>query len=402
MRAYYLSHELAKQHQVHILSTDNAHRLEQEALPISSDISVQYLPTLDYRTIASSRTKKAHYSEESKSGLLGKTAVKALNSFPISSYIGEGGYRYRKAAFKAACQLIDEGKITHLWSSFRPYADHEIAAQLKAKYPQLLWIADYRDIHVDTLKDNVFWRSYQERKAKALMADADVVTTISKGCLDHLSHLGKKRMILYNGLPAVSTIDSSQLSTDKLQFTFTGSLYGENRDPSPLFEALRKLLDTGEVDPSKININYAGKDSHKWKSYIDRFQLEQISTIHGMLPYAEALELQQRSHINLLLTFSHPEVLGALTGKLFEYIASRKLILCLIKGVKDPEVETFVEQYSHGSTYYQRAADQPHILSFVQTAYHHFSAGDSSYFLHTKSIDDLRWPQLAARLTAAI
>ena len=402
MRAYYLSHELSKEHEVHVISTDNAHRLEQEALPISTDISVQYVPTYDYRTITSKKTSKTHYSEGTKSSLLGRTAVKVLNSFPISSYLGEGGYRYRKAAYGAACQIIDGGGITHIWSSFRPYADHEVAAQLKRKYPHLVWVADYRDIHVDALKDNVYWRGHQERKAQRLMASADLVTTISEGCLDHLSHLGKRQMLLYNGLPAVESTSTDKLPTDKLHITFTGSLYGDNRDPSPLLDAIRQLLDQQLIDQSKIMINYAGKDSLKWESYINRYELETIATIHGMLPYAEALELQQRSHINLLLTFAHPDVQGALTGKLFEYIASRKLILCLIKGSRDTEIEHFVDRYSDGATYYQDSKDRPHILSFVQTAYQHFKAGNSTYFKHSKPIDELTWPNLANRLLGAL
>ena len=399
MRAYYLSHELAKEHQVHVISTENAHRLEQEALPISTDISVQYVPTYDYRTITSKKTSKTHYSEGTKSSLLGRTAVKVLNSFPISSYLGEGGYRYRKAAYRAACQIIDGGGITHIWSSFRPYADHEVAAQLKRKYPHLVWVADYRDIHVDVLKDNVYWRGHQERKAQRLMASADLVTTISQGCLRHLTGIGQRQIVLYNGIPALQQkAGTSTLQHDELQITFTGSLYGHSRDPSLLFRALRSLLDGGHIESSRININYAGKDATKWSSYVTKYQLEHISTVHGMLTYDESLQLQQSSHINLLLTFSHPEVLGAITGKMLEYLQSRKLILCLIKGVKDAEIETFVSTYSHGSTFYADTSSLAPIVDFLLDAYQHTIKADTAYFSHDRSIEKLTWPYLSRQL----
>jgi len=400
MRAYYLSHEFLHHFdQVAVLSTTNAMRLEQEQLPISKDISVQYIPTFDYRTITSARSQKSHYKEETKSGLLGQVAVKALNSFPISSIIGEGGYRYRRAAFRAACDLIEQGTITHLWSSFRPYADHEIAAQLKAKYPQLVWIADYRDIHVDVLKDNVYWRGYQKSKATKLMANADLVTTISQGCLDHLKHIGQRQIVLYNGLPALTNESANpELSYDKLQITFTGSLYGDSRDPSLVLRAIALLISSGKLDPAKISINYAGKDAAKWRSWMEKYQLLSISTIHGMLPYYKSLELQQRSHINLLLTFSHPDVLGAVTGKMLEYLQSRKLILCIIKGVRDLEIERFISRYSHGSTFYSDADTLQPMCDFIAKAYEHMLAADISYFTHDKPIEELSWSHLSWQL----
>lgn len=399
MRAYYLSHELAKQYSVHVISTDNAHRLEQEALPISTDISVEYVPTSDYRTISSRKSKKTHYSEGTKSSLLGRTAVKALNSFPISSYFGEGGYRYRKAVYRAACQIIDRGEITHIWSSFRPYADHEIAAKLKARYPDLIWVADYRDIHVDVLKDNVYWRRYQQKKATKMMAEADLVTTISQGCLDHLKDIGKRQMVLYNGLPTMTAKStSSQLNHDKLQITFTGSLYGDSRDPSLLLKAIAKLLTDGSIDSARININYAGKDTAKWRVWMEKYRLLPISTIHGMLTYDRSLELQHSSHINLLLTFSHPHVLGAVTGKMLEYLQSRKLILCIIKGVEDVEIESFISRYSHGSTFYSDADSLQPISDYLLQAYGHMLTADSSYFTHDKPIKELTWSHLCRQL----
>jgi len=403
MRAFYLSQELAQHFQyTHVLSSDNAFRLEQESLPIHSKIIVDYLPTYDYRTITSKRSKNSHYSEESKSTFLGKSAVKILNSFPYSSYIGEGGYKYRKTSFKKAVEIIKEKNISHIFSSFRPYADHEIASSLKKQFPQLIWIADYRDIHVDDLKKNVFHKGHQFRKSKRLLKDADLVTTISKGCLDHLKHLGKDHMVLYNGLPKKEQEPKVDFSHQKLQITFTGSLYGDSRDPSPLLKSLSTLIENKEIDPRRININYAGKDTRKWKSWIHKYNLDDSSTIHGMLTYRDSLNLQAISHINLLLTFSHPKVLGAITGKMLEYLASRKLILCLINGVKDQEIEDFMSRYSHGSTFYNGTENLNELQSFIKNAYLAMLSRNDDHFYHNRPIHELSWPFLASSLLKKI
>ncbi|UCE45678.1 MAG: hypothetical protein JSU93_02005, partial [Methanobacteriota archaeon] len=44
---------------------------------------------------------------------------------------------------------------------------------------------------------------------------------------------------------------------------------------------------------------------------------------------SEAMEIQRRSHILLLLTWDNPEEKGVMTGKLFDYMAARRPIISI-------------------------------------------------------------------------
>ena len=170
MRSYSLSHAwLNYFDSVSVITTDNNKRLESEIFSIDDRIEINAVPTFDYRTITSYFSNKSHYSESGKSSWFGKLAVKLLNSFPFNLWIGEGGALYGRNVYRAAVQKIKTENIGFVYSSFRPYSDHHVASRLKRRFPQLIWLADFRDIHVDVLKNNVVFPSYQHRMNRNIL-----------------------------------------------------------------------------------------------------------------------------------------------------------------------------------------------------------------------------------------
>ena len=80
--------------------------------------------------------------------------------------------------------------------------------------------------------------------------------------------------------------------------------------------------------------------------------IEDIFEDEGFVKREQASLVQDQSHINLLLTSSSPEHQGVLTGKLFDYIESRRPVLCMINGVFDEELEAFFNKYNLGKIFY--------------------------------------------------
>jgi hypothetical protein len=71
--------------------------------------------------------------------------------------------------------------------------------------------------------------------------------------------------------------------------------------------------------------------------------------LHGFVPYRESINVQHAADVLLFLDWTDAQAEGMLTGKLFEYLGSRRPILAL--GVrKDSEAARLIEEARCGTT----------------------------------------------------
>ncbi len=352
-RNYFLSHAFAAAGmQVRILTTSNVFRLPAEELPPHPSITIQTIPTFDYRTLASffSTKKKqgAQFSETTKKGKLVRFFMKMQRSFPFHLLLGEGGLVYIIAGFLAAKKSIRQHNIQKVYTSFMPYADHWIGWLLKKSMPQVQWIADFRDLHAEPIYKNIIWPGLQCRFEKTILRQATLLTAVSDGIASKLRNLHPHVITVTKGVD----LRSPKPHYSKFTIAYTGSLFLEYRDPSPLFSALQHLLSTGMIDAQQIQFIYAGKDQQKMAYWVEKYKLEHIAVYAGFVSRNQAMEIQDKSHLNLLLTAATPEHAGLMTGKMFEYLEAGNPILCLIQGSFDAEIENMIKTLNAGYIVY--------------------------------------------------
>ena len=228
---------------VHVLSTSNSEKLQKDQYGLKK-ISVEYLPTLDYRTIFSlKKSNQTHFQEQQKTGWK-KTIIKLNDSFPFNLLFGEGGAIYILAGFFRGVQLIRKHQITFLYSSFRPYSDHVICYLLKLFFPSLYWIADFRDPHVGSREQRLIWPTFQRWCNRLLLRKANLITTVSRGVQEHFQEFHDQVYLLRNAMTDDWETRYEQSSTDLNHFriTYTGSLYLGYQDAQILFEVLANLI----------------------------------------------------------------------------------------------------------------------------------------------------------------
>ena len=381
------------------ISTSNRHILRQEPVDLG-DAKIFDAQTLDYRTLLQRDQKEqSAFSEETKRSFFSQLGQKVIFSFPMLRYFGEGGFKYIRSASRIGSELIGKYNITHVMSTFSPYADHLIAYQLKKKHPHLFWIADFRDLHVDPTLDNLVFRKYQLNRNRQILSKANIVTTVSDGLAVHLQELHECVEVFQNGIAEMPDSGRSSGPLAKFRITYTGSMFGDLRRPDLLFEVLAKMLAEDEYQGS-IELIYAGKDSGVWRQKAEMYNLASIVEDRGLIGRADALELQSKSHINLLLTYSSPELKGNLTGKIYEYLASGRPTLVLVNGPRDNEIEQLVQQYG-GLVAYNGEHDK--VYQWVAGIFKKWKAGES---VHVESPDSLRaeysWESRVRRLMERI
>lgn len=331
--------------QTQLLTTGNRRFLREEPFPMEN-IAVEELKTWDFRKLTKTSKGGRRLSEEQKTRTSNQFLMKLLFGFPFNLLVGEGGLIYIIDGYTKAKKSVRAGRVSHLYSSYRPYADHFICYLLKRKFPQLYWIADFRDLHVDPILQQAFMPKFQEWCNRKILSHADLITTVSNGLSRHLQKYSDRVYVLRNGITRYT--QNTQPGFSRFTLCYAGSLFQDYRDPSLLFRAISELVRDGRIDPDKIQLIYAGKDNDLYSKYIGWYDLQSVFRDEGLVSMQEARELQNRSHINILLTYASSELDGNITGKFYDYLTAGKPILALIKGEPDRELMEIIEELNAG------------------------------------------------------
>jgi hypothetical protein len=336
-----------------------------------------------------------------KSYLFTQFLIRLADSYPFSLLIGEGGWLYINNAVKLASKLIIEQNITHIYSSFRPTADHVIASKLKRKFKHLIWIADFRDLPVDNNRKNTFFPGYQDRYYQGLIRHADWVLTVSEGLKKRLDAYHPKVLLVRSGLyKSLKNIDMKE-KQGKFTMVYTGSIYKEHQDLKTLFTALKYLLDQQLINPEKFQLIYAGMDKYWWEKQLREQKLEKISDTKELLTLSDSIQLQHSSHVNILLSWSGPYTTGVLTGKLYEYLAAGNPILCIVNGMKDAEIETLFRETNAGKVFY--TTQENLIRNWVLDLYNAWEeTGQVPFMMNKDALEKLDWEVTTLSITEKI
>lgn len=164
----------------------------------ATDVTILRVPSYDVRWLIwfLRRKKSTYFSPQLKQQPGVSWIRRAVDSFPLNIILGDGGF-FTCSLVIGALRLW--GEISHLYSSFRPMSDHFLAYLLVQRFPFLIWIADFRDVPVDPLLQNVWWPGFQHWILRKLLGRAQYLTTVSEGLAQHLrTHYGRPVQVILN------------------------------------------------------------------------------------------------------------------------------------------------------------------------------------------------------------
>lgn len=391
----YNFHLEAQQHfkEVFGLTTSNRQLFPKDHFPLD-DRNTTEVWTYDLRTFLGKKNNASTTIDQSKKeSWLGKFIIKLAYSFPFNLILGDGGLTYILGGFFKGRKVVRENKIEVIFSTFKPYSNHLICYLIKRWNPQLIWIADFRDLHVDEMRDNVYFPKLQHWFNRKILKKANVVTTVSKGLTKNLAEYHDNIFVLRNSIASSKILKPKAISFfPKFTISYTGSIYANLRSAELLFKALENLIRLGKIDDEKIQITYAGTEAGIWQKWVDDFDLQKINVFHGIVPMQEAKMIQQKSQINLLLSWASENQQGVLTAKFYEYLAARNPILLIIKGSKDTEFEKIFDELNAGIVAYAAAADQKAVEDFILKYYHEWlEEGTITRSIKTENLLKFRW-----------
>lgn len=234
---------------------------------------------------------------------------------------------------------INERKKIVLFSSYTTlqFGVLKIAKKLKNKYgDNIFWIADLRDpIYKNPHGGWILkYKFFSKVLAKKYLKESDLITCVSQIMVKQLIKevkLNKKKIAwLPNGFSSLNDFQTTikKRITKNFKIVYTGSLLNRTKEFESFVKLIPKIKKYLEHKNKILNFVYAGKDSQLVLSTFKKYNLLDVLIDRKYLNRKETLELQSNS--DLLLLISDYSFNGAaVTGKVYEYLASGKPILVI-------------------------------------------------------------------------
>lgn len=272
---------------------------------------------------------------------------------------------WNRFAFKKASELIVSENIKNVITTSPPHSTQLIGLKLKKRFPGINWIADLRDPWTDIYYYKLFYPCYPARKIdagyeRAVLLNADIITTVGPALADHfgskLPGIENKLRIIHNGYDDSDFEDIIPSTPQRFTISYTGTL-SDSYSLDGFINAVAGLRANGE----DFLIKFTGHISENLKSgFIAALGKDHLE----FNPYADhktVIIQMASSSIQLLVLANDAGNKSFLPGKLFEYIAARKPILCL--GPVDGDTSRILEKGGYGKCF--NYEDSASISSFI-------------------------------------
>lgn len=259
-----------------------------------------------------------------------------------------------KPSVKYLKAYLKDHPVDAVISTGPPHSMHLIAMKLKETLG-LPWIADFRDpwTEIDYYNDlHLTKRSDRKhhRLEHEVLTKADKVVTVAPDGAKRLEKLGAKNVVtIFNGFDRDD--DTKQATTLPKPFTITYlGVLSKAQNPEKLWQAMGELAQTEPTFRDNLRINMIGQIDQSVIQSIKTQGLESNTGFSPYIPHDQVSAAHRRSTLLLLLLMpdEEPRAKGLLTGKIFEYLASGRPILCI--GPEDGDAAKILKETHAGTT----------------------------------------------------
>lgn len=279
-----------------------------------------------------------------------------------------------------------------------PHSLHLIGKGLKEAYPELYWIADFRDPWT-TIGYHSALKLTGKSKQKHLALENEVLNSADQ--LITTSFQTKTEFEKKTKTPIeVITNGYGEIPVDpELSENFTvahiGSLLND-RNPKVLWKVLSELIEENLVFKDFFELKLIGKISESVLKSAQEAGLKNFVSVVGYLNHKDALESQRTSQMLLLIEIDKQETRGIIPGKIFEYLASKRPILAI--GPENWDAGKIISETNSGEcfTYDEKAR----LKSYIEKSFKAFLNGKLK--ANTKNIEQYSRKNLTKKLTQLI
>lgn len=268
---------------------------------------------------------------------------------------------------------LSEHPVDAVISTGPPHSMHLIARALHQRRA-VLWVADFRDpwVNIDYMHHLPLTRRARrkhERLERAVVREASAVVVVTEGMRAEYAALrGSEVHLIPNGYDPADFVGVAPKPSDGVfRLLHLGSL-NDDRNPSLLWEAIAALRDGGRIRPDELQVHLVGVVGEGVKASVQAYGVGEYVQLQGYVAHREVPRLLTSATALLLVINSSANSKGILTGKLFEYLASRRPIVCL--GPTDGDAAVLLRDTQAGVTFSDGSSAQlaSYILESIRLA----------------------------------
>ncbi len=305
-------------------------------------IEILKLPIKNPQDFFSSKKKKTGVANVSKGGF--------LSWLRGNFFIPDAKKFWIQPSVEYLEKYINENNIDVIISTGPPHSMHLIANQLKKK-TNLKWIADFRDPWTNLYYNSDFnLTTFAKKKHKELetevLQNADVILTVSHHLKKEFEQIASNVKVITNGYDDEVLTKGDILLDTKFSIAHIG-LLPKQSNPKLLWKVLQEVSEEDKNFDSDLSIILTGNVSEEVREDIRSYGLTNNTIFNSYIPHKKAVELQKKAQVLLLLIPNVKNSKGILTGKLFEYITSKRPILAI--GPEDGDLAMILTKTETGA-----------------------------------------------------
>ena len=251
-------------------------------------------------------------------------------------------------------QYLKDNKIDVVVTSGPPHSLHLIGLQLKKKFTDLKWIADFRDPWTEiSYYKHLKLTNKSDKKHRQLESEvfknADITLATSYTDAENFRKNGANAVCITNGFDESDSANNLTIKKINTETQFTLSYIGvleQLRNPENLWKALDDLVKTNSDFAEKFKLKFVGRIDDKILQSIENSSLKNYIENLGYLSHDKAIDEMSNSSMLLITNFPNLSSKGIIPGKIFEYLTTGKQIISF--GPSEADVSKILDETKAG------------------------------------------------------
>jgi len=262
-----------------------------------------------------------------------------LSGISQAIFVPDNKIGWKHDAIKAGRKLLQGEEFNVIYSTAPPYTCHLIGAALSKEF-NIPLVIDYRDAWVDNplhFYITPFHKMLHKRLEKKVLRTSNRIITINRRIKELM--LRRYRFLGYNDIAIIPQgYDPDDYRVEnplklpfskKMRFTYAGTFY-RNRTPKYFLRALSDVVKEHPNLGKKIESVFIGTFRKENLAMIESLGLTDVVKVFGYLDHKSTVRYLMTSDV-LWMTIGYGKGEDQVsTGKLFEYIGTKKPILGLV------------------------------------------------------------------------
>ena len=295
-------------------------------------------------------------------------------------------------------KYLKENHFDALVTTGPPHSVHLIGLNLKKEFPNLKWIADFRDpwteiSYYQHLKLTKFADQKHRNLEQKVFENADITLATSYADAENFKKKGANAVCITNGFDVENQESRTENREPSTQFTlrYIGVLE-QLRNPEVLWRVLNDLMKENEDFRKNFILKFVGRIDDRILDEITNSELNDSVKNLGYLSHSEANLEMQNSDLLLITNFSEDKSKGIIPGKIFEYLATKKQIISF--GPKESDVKRILEE-THAGKHFSYD-DSESLKAFILEKFNDWKSGNLTS--NTENIEQFSRRNLTKKL----